>query len=193
MERNPPRTMTSNSGSLPIYPPSGENARLHHGDIMSAAKRSAMMARIKGKNTGLEQQMEAILREVGQCYCTHAADLPGRPDFVFRTAKVAIFVDGDFWHGWRFPAWRLKLSEKWEAKIGGNRQRDRRNHARLRSRGWTVIRIWEHQLKRVPQACLMRVVDALAKGPGNAGQGTVLSDRRDSPDRSRRRNGTQGD
>lgn len=143
--------------------------RLHRGDIMSAETRSAVMARIKGRDTGPEQRMEAMLRRLRRRYETHSKDLPGRPDFVFRRAKVAVFVDGDFWHGWRFPAWRLKLSEKWEAKIDANRRRDRRNHARLRRAGWTVIRIWEHQLKRDPDTCLQRVLDALSDAPGRRG------------------------
>ena len=74
---------------------------------------------------------------------------------------VAVFVDGDFWHGWRFPTWRLKLSEKWEEKIAANRRRDARNHAKLRRCGWTVVRIWEHQMERDPGACLRRVLIAV--------------------------------
>lgn len=144
--------------------------RLHRGDIMSPETRSAVMARIKGRDTGPEKLMEAMLRRLRRRYETHARDLPGRPDFVFRRTRVAVFVDGDFWHGWRFPAWRLKLSEKWEAKIEANRLRDRRNHARLRRAGWTVIRIWEHQLKRDPDACLQRVIDALSAAPSRRGK-----------------------
>lgn len=140
--------------------------RLHRGDIMSPETRSAVMARIKGKDTGPEKAMDGMLRRLRRRFESHARDLPGRPDFVFRRARVAIFVDGDFWHGWRFPAWRLKLSEKWEAKIEANRLRDRRNHARLRRAGWKVVRIWEHQLKRDPEACLQRVLDALAASTG---------------------------
>jgi DNA mismatch endonuclease, patch repair protein len=94
---------------------------------------------------------------------THARDLPGRPDFVMRKAKVAVFVDGDFWHGWRFPAWRDKLSVKWEAKIEKNRLRDARNFRRLRTLGWKVVRLWEHQLKRDPGACMVRVTAVISE------------------------------
>jgi len=65
---------------------------------------------------------------------------------VFRQEKVAVFIDGDFWHGWRFPLWKDKLSESWEEKIGRNRERDKKNHDRLRRLGWKVIRLWEHQI-----------------------------------------------
>lgn len=93
----------------------------------------------------------------------HARDLPGRPDFVFRNAKVAVFVDGDFWHGWRFPQWRDKLSEKWEAKIDGNRRRDARNRRFLRRMGWRVVRFWEHQVAADIDACVARVVRVLGE------------------------------
>lgn len=145
---------------------SKDTVRFHRGDIMSPETRSAVMARIKGKDTGPEKQMAAMLRRSRRRFETHARDLPGRPDFVFRRAKVALFVDGDFWHGWRFPAWRFKLSQKWETKIEGNRRRDRRNQAKLKRAGWTVIRVWEHQMKRDPEACLRRVLEALARRPG---------------------------
>lgn len=165
-----------NKKNLSPTNPDGEAGRLHRGDIMSPEKRSALMSRIRGRDTGPERQLEAALRTTRRRFETHARDLPGRPDFVFRKAKVAVFVDGDFWHGWRFPAWRLKLSEKWEAKILANRQRDRRNHARLRRQGWAVVRIWEHQLKHDPQACLDRIIDVLGKGPGSRPSRKVMSD-----------------
>ncbi len=106
------------------------------------------MARIKGKDTGPEQRMAVALAERGLAWESHARDLPGRPDFVFREEKIAVFVDGDFWHGWRFPEWRGKLTEKWDAKIDGNRRRDVRNDRRLRRMGWKVVRLWEHQVPR---------------------------------------------
>lgn len=120
--------------------------RLHRGDIMSPEKRSALMSRIRGTNTGPERAVGAIVAALGLEAEFHVRDLPGRPDLVLRALRVAIFVDGDFWHGWRFPVWRRKLSEKWELKIAANRRRDSLNHARLRRAGWLVIRIWEHQI-----------------------------------------------
>lgn len=137
--------------------------RRHKGDIMSPEKRSAVMARIKGKDTGPEQKVSAALAALGLSWESHARDLPGRPDFVFREAKVAVFVDGDFWHGWRFPKWRDKLSEKWEAKIDGNRRRDTRNHRRLRRMKWKVVRLWEHQVVADADASIARVSRLLGK------------------------------
>ena len=126
----------------------------------------ALMARIKGRDTGPEQRLAGMLRRARRRFDTQARDLPGRPDFVFRRVRVAVFVDGDFWHGWRFATWRLKLTEKWEAKIKANMSRDARNHQKLRRSGWKVLRIWEHQLKRDPEGCLRRVIAALDAGPG---------------------------
>ena len=151
----------------------GTQARSHRGDIMSPEKRSAVMARIKGRDTGPELKLASMLRRARRRFESHVADLPGRPDFVFRRARVAVFVDGDFWHGWRFPAWRLKLSERWELKIAANRRRDAHNHARLRRSGWTVVRIWEHQLERDPDGCLGRVLAAVQGTAGLATQDQV--------------------
>lgn len=135
--------------------------RTHRGDIMSPETRSRVMARIKGKGTKPELAIATLLRAEGLEFESHARDLPGRPDFILRERQVAIFCDGDFWHGWRFPTWRLKLSEKWEEKIGANRRRDARNHRRLRDLGWTVVRLWEHQIERDLDACLARIASAV--------------------------------
>jgi DNA mismatch endonuclease (patch repair protein) len=144
---NLPEVECAGEGSVARTP----QIRLHRGDIMSPEKRSALMSRIRGKDTGPERAVGAIVAGLGLDAEYHARDLPGRPDLVLRERRVAIFVDGDFWHGWRFPAWRNKLSEKWESKIAANRRRDALNHARLRRSGWLVVRIWEHQLDSDPK------------------------------------------
>ena len=142
------------------------------------------MARIKGRDTGPERQIELMLKRSRRCFDTHARDLPGRPDFVFRRARVAVFIDGDFWHGWRFARWRIKLTDKWERKIAANMKRDIRNHAKLRRAGWKVVRIWEHQLERDADNCLRRILVAVDIGraarPGRDRQMTVTSCRSDS-------------
>jgi len=140
--------------------------RRHRGDTMSPETRSAVMSRIRGKDTGPERKVAAGLAELKAVWESHVRSLPGCPDFVFFRAKVAIFVDGDFWHGWRFPVWRDKLSEKWEAKIEATRQRDARNHRRLRSMGWKVVRLWEHQIEKDLRSCLERVSAALTDTDG---------------------------
>lgn len=146
---------------------------------MSAEKRSAVMARIKGRDTGPERAIAALLLDAGVAFESHARDLPGRPDFVMRNARVAVLVDGDFWHGWRFPVWRDKLSPAWEAKIEANRRRDTRNMRHLRRQGWIVVRLWEHQIRRSPDRCLGRVLAALRlrDGTGYSRQPPVCSRR----------------
>jgi DNA mismatch endonuclease (patch repair protein) len=121
---------------------------------------------------------QALFAE-GLAWEGHARDLPGRPDFVFRAERLAVFVDGDFWHGWKFQEWRDKLSESWEAKIATNRRRDVRNRKALRADGWTVIRFWEHQVDRSPKSCARRVRRELDRyrrsdlQPGQAGDDLV--------------------
>jgi DNA mismatch endonuclease (patch repair protein) len=119
------------------------------------------MSRIRGRDTGPERAVANILMSMGLLPEPHPKDVPGRPDFILRRRRIAIFVDGDFWHGWRFPEWRLKLSEKWERKIEATRQRDARNHARLRRAGWKVLRIWEHQIDEDPERVQMRIAQLI--------------------------------
>jgi DNA mismatch endonuclease (patch repair protein) len=142
------------AGSAPV--PGG-----HRGDIMSPEKRRRVMSRIRGKNTSPERIIFALLDQHGFHFEKHARNLPGRPDVVFREAMLAVFLDGDFWHGWRFPLWEHKLSDQWKAKIAETRQRDRRNFQALRRRGWRILRIWEHQIERSPNGCIERILRAL--------------------------------
>jgi DNA mismatch endonuclease (patch repair protein) len=83
---------------------------------------------------------------------------------VFYQARVVVFVDGDFWHGWRFPLWSSRLPEFWKAKIDRNRARDRRNFRRLRRAGWTVLRLWEHEIEEDVERCIDRLSAALRRG-----------------------------
>jgi DNA mismatch endonuclease, patch repair protein len=116
------------------------------------------MSRIRGFDTSLERLVEVELRKRGlPRFQKNVLTLPGRPDFVFRRHRLVVFVDGDFWHGFQFPSWQGRLSPYWQQKIARNRARDRRNFARLRRAGWTVIRIWEHQLKRDLSTCIDRI------------------------------------
>jgi len=119
------------------------------------------MSRISGKNTGPEKALVAELAALGLSFETHPSDLAGRPDILFRAERVAVFVDGDFWHGWRFPLWRHKLSRRWQEKIAANRARDNTNFRRLRRAGWTVLRIWEHQVEQALPASVKRILAAI--------------------------------
>ena len=104
------------------------------------------MARVRSKDTGIELAVRSALHAMGLRFRKHARWLPGTPDIVFPRQKVAVFIDGDFWHGWQFSRWRHKLTPQWAQKIDANRRRDRRNFARLRRQGWLVLRVWEHDV-----------------------------------------------
>lgn len=130
-------------------------------DRLTPAQRSYCMSRIRGFDTRVEVAVRAGLRGKGLRFRKNVMSLPGRPDLVFSAARLVVFIDGDFWHGYRYPAWKGRLTPFWRAKIERNRARDRRNFAVLRRSGWRVIRIWEHDVKRDVGACVRRVAAAL--------------------------------
>ena len=130
---------------------------------MSPAQRSHAMRCVKLKDGPLELLIRRELRKKGLSFSKNYKKLPGSPDVVFAKHKVAIFVDGDFWHGWRLPCWEYKLTEFWQLKLHANRRRDRRNFRRLRAAGWTVIRLWEHQIISDREGCIDRILQSLAK------------------------------
>lgn len=131
---------------------------------MSPDQRSRVMSRIKGKNTTPERYVRSLLRAGGLKFTQRDHSLPGCPDLVFPGERVAVFINGDFWHGWRFPVWRHKLATFWQNKIGGNRERDERNFRKLRRLGWKVLRIWEHQVEADVVACVRRIASEAGKG-----------------------------
>jgi DNA mismatch endonuclease (patch repair protein) len=131
-------------------------------DNLTRAGRSYCMSRVKSRDTAPEQQLRSTLHRAGLRFRKHVRSLPGSPDLVVTRAHVAVFIDGDFWHGYRFPAWEHTLPDFWKRKIGINRARDRRNFRRLRSMGWIVIRVWQHQIERDVEACARKVLAATA-------------------------------
>jgi DNA mismatch endonuclease (patch repair protein) len=109
-----------------------------------------MMALIRGRrNASTEMVVVRLLRAAKIAGWRRHHGIIGKPDFVFKKEKVAVFVDGCFWHGcpkhFKAPKSRVDF---WETKITGNIRRDRRVDAELRKLGWMVIRIWEHDLTR---------------------------------------------
>jgi DNA mismatch endonuclease (patch repair protein) len=86
---------------------------------------------------------------------------------------VAVFVDGDFWHGWRFSESKDKLAPYWRAKIEGNMRRDADNFGRLTKMGWTVVRLWEHEIEADAPTCADKVAAAVrARSRVKASAGT---------------------
>lgn len=128
------------------------------------------MSRIRKKDTKPELTIRRLAHARGLRYRKHVGALSGTPDMVFGGPRVAVFVDGDFWHGWRLEEWEHKLSSKyWKEKIRRNRRRDAENHRRLEEEGWTVIRIWEHEVKEDPEACVDRIEAAVREGGDHRG------------------------
>jgi len=136
-------------------------------DFMTPSQRSYAMSQVKGRDTGLERQLRSELDRLSIKYVTYPEYLPGKPDIVFPDKRLIIFVDGDFWHGYRFPAWQGKVPPFWRKKIGDTRLRDQRNFKKLRKLGWKVIRIWQHQIKKDKDAQVGRILKALEIGPQN--------------------------
>jgi DNA mismatch endonuclease (patch repair protein) len=117
-------------------------------DNLTKKQRSYCMSRCKGKDTNLEKVIRSALHKKGIRFRKHDGKLPGKPDIIFPKAKLVVFLDGDFWHGYRFPQWENKLPPFWQKKIGETRERDQRNFTKLRRMGWCVLRIWEHTIKK---------------------------------------------
>lgn len=122
------------------------------------------MKQVKKSYTKLEEKLAVILDSEGlKDYSRYAKDLPGSPDFVFRQARLAVFLDSCFWHGCpkhlRRPASNV---EYWERKIAINKERDRRQTRELRKSGWRVLRLWEHELKD-PARMIQKIRRAIDK------------------------------
>lgn len=119
-------------------------------DIVDAPTRSRMMASIRGKNTRPELELRSALHNLGFRFRLHRKDLPGRPDIVLTRHRVAIFVNGCFWHrheGCRHATVPATRPEFWSAKFSANVARDRRNEALLEASGWRVAVVWECVIK----------------------------------------------
>src|SRR5215211_4696018 len=132
-------------------------ARCDVTDNMTREQRSWTMSRVRARDTKPELTVRRLLHGRGLRYRIHVAVLPGKPDIVFSRSRVAVFIDGDFWHGWRFNKWGDGLAPYWREKIKRNMRRDAKNFRRLRRSGWTVIRLWEHEIEADPARCADRV------------------------------------
>jgi len=130
---------------------------------------SKIMKAVKHRDTGPELQLRRALHRRGLRYRVHTPML-GRPDIVFSRAKVAVFVDGDYWHG---NTWRLRGAssfeayytahangEFWRLKIAQNMARDQLVTQRLTDDGWRVLRLWESQVETDLERCVSRIVEA---------------------------------
>ena len=134
-------------------------------DNLTPEQRSFCMSRIKGKDTGLEVRVRSALHRRGLRFRKNVKELPGKPDIVFRKARIAVFLDGDFWHGYLFTSWEDTVSDFWKRKISKNRERDSENHRKLQQIGWTVIRLWQHEVEENFDACIDLILCAIRGQP----------------------------
>lgn len=111
------------------------------------------MSRVRGRDTKPEMRVRRALHATGLRYRLQAKELPGRPDIVFRGARVAVFVHGCFWHRHpgcahaRMPKSRLDF---WEPKLTANAERDRRHIEKLEAAGWRIVTVWECETRDAP-------------------------------------------
>jgi DNA mismatch endonuclease (patch repair protein) len=120
--------------------------------------------RSRGNKTTEKALRFRLVRAGVSGWTLHSGDLPGRPDFVFTRRRLAVFVDGCYWHGcprcYRPPE---SNTSYWSDKYLRNRTRDRRASAALRRNGWTVLRVWEHQVESFPGKVVQRIRRLLAR------------------------------
>lgn len=121
-----------------------------------------MMARIRSRDTSPELSLRRTLYASGvRGWRCHARGLPGKPDLAFTRWKLAVFVDGCFWHG--HPAFFTpgKSGPYWDAKIERTKARDRNANEALQSEGWRVLRFWDFEVEADVRGCADRVMEAL--------------------------------
>jgi DNA mismatch endonuclease (patch repair protein) len=131
--------------------------------ISTTPARSRLMARVRRSGTAPELALRTALRRVGlRCRLDAGSGLPGSPDITFRRSRLAIFVDGCFWHGCPRHGTVPKTNTSfWMAKILRNRQRDRLVDRTLKRLGWKVLRVWEHQVRRDLVGVVQRIEELL--------------------------------
>lgn len=134
-------------------------------DAMSQAERSALMARVKTRDTAPELALRRALWIAGlRGWRLHPRRVPGKPDLAWIGRRVAVFVDGAFWHGHPDYYWG-QSGPFWDAKIARNRARDERVNTELAAQGWQVIRIWDFEVEGDLMGCVERVQKVLQMTP----------------------------
>jgi DNA mismatch endonuclease (patch repair protein) len=126
----------------------------------STPERSALMRKIRSKNTKAEIQLRKILWKHGFRYRLHTKGLIGKPDIIFVKQKLVVFVDGNFWHGYNWKYRKEKLlsnKEYWIPKIERNMQRDIIITNKLMKDGWKVIRFWDHEIFKDANNCAEKI------------------------------------
>ncbi|TKC08398.1 very short patch repair endonuclease [Pedobacter polaris] len=122
-------------------------------------QRSKTMSKIRGKNSVPELLLRKALWAKNMRFRIHNKNLPGKPDIIIEKYKLAVFVDGDFWHGYEWHIRKPKSNQSfWIPKIERNMQRDRFVSEQLTEMGFTVMRFWEHEVRTNLNACVNQVM-----------------------------------
>jgi len=123
------------------------------------------MSRIRSKDTSPELALRRALWAQGFRFRKHYKRVPGSPDIAFVAKKVAVFCDGDFWHGCDWTTRKARITtpnrEYWVKKIERNIERDRQIDEQLEALGWAVVRVWEHEINQDLGSCVRRVRQVL--------------------------------
>ena len=123
------------------------------------------MSKIRSENTKIELLVFRELKKRGVYFYKHYKNAIGKPDIALPRKKIAVFIDGDFWHGYRFNKIESKLPKRyWLKKIESNIERDKKNRAQLRRQGWRVLRVWEHQLEKDFEKNINKIINFMNYG-----------------------------
>ena len=146
-------------------------------DCLTPEQRKRNMSAIKGRDTKPEILLRKLLHSLGYRFRIQRKDLPGRPDIVLPKYKIAIFVNGCFWHrheGCKLASTPSTNSEFWEKKFAANVERDARNYAALKAHGWHVVIIWECEVKEILRSRVIPVLPAPSPQAYPSGKDTDL-------------------
>jgi len=127
-------------------------------------QRSRLMGKIRGKDTRPEVEFRKLLWNAGVRYRKNDPSLPGKPDLVIRKHRLAVFIDGEFWHGYNWEEKKPRIGhnkEYWIPKIEKNIARDSDANDRLKYLGFKVLRFWESEIRKNPAQCFLKVMKAI--------------------------------
>ena len=134
------------------------------GEKISIEKRSKIMSSIKSKGTSIENKLRVAMCQSKIRGYRINPRIKGNPDFAFTRLKIAIFCDGDFWHGKDYKKLKKRLTKKlWLDKIGANIERDKKNNKLLKKEGWSVLRLWESDINNDILECVRQIKIILDK------------------------------
>lgn len=134
-------------------------------DFLTKEQRSYNMSRVKSKNTKPEKLIFKLLTARKTKYRKHYK-IYGKPDIALPKHKIAIFIDGEFWHGKNFDEWKGKLSPFWLNKISGNIIRDNKYMRTLKKEGWHILRLWDKDIIKDPEKIFLKVIKFIEKHSG---------------------------